>query len=270
MAKIFGERWHVVSARPLAKGPQAEVFRVIDTRGAFEGEYALKHILHPLQHDRFRREIEAVTALRHPNVIGLVDDSAFRNPAGDPEKHFLVMPIADGGELGSKGRIDRYKQCIDVVLQVGRQAASALIAAHDEGILHRDLKPSNILFMGLGHEVWLSDFGISLIREAALPDPANAAARAFMAPELENGAQLDVAPAADVFSLGKVLYFMYSGGMIPPGERLADPASNGLFQKGKRPGLLENLLRTMVCPLEDRVKTMPEVLMQLEAIGNRD
>lgn len=268
MAHVFGSRWQISSAKPLARNCQSEILRVVDTRGEYEGAYALKRILRPLRQERFKREIGAVTALRHPNVIGIINYSAFKDATGDPEKQFVVMPIADGGDLGRSGRVERYKESIDFVHQIGRQIVSALMTAHDEGVIHRDLKPANVLFMGLGHEIWLSDFGICLIRDPA-SDPHDCG-RAFLAPELEMGAQLDVPPAVDVYSLGKVLYFLFSGGVTLPGHSLEDAQYTAILRQGKRRQALRALLRQMVCPLEDRLKTMPEVMSGLDTLKGSD
>jgi Protein kinase domain len=161
-----------------------------------------------------------------------------------------------------------YKNSVDAVLQVARQLASALGAAHQAGIIHRDVKPKNILFTGNGHDAWLSDFGICLIRKAPriTETPEVMGPRAFMAPELEDGGQLDVTPAADIYSLGKVIYFMLSGGVIVPRERLHEPQFAGIFDKGQRHQLLEMLLRRMICPLEQRISTAADVLAELKKI----
>jgi serine/threonine protein kinase len=267
MTRIYGQRWQVSSGRPLAEGAQGEILRVTDLRGEFEGDYALKHVLKPRRHERFSREIEAVTWIRHPNVIGLVDASAFADSSRDRDKQFVVMPIAEGGDLGHGKRAKGYKESMDTVIPVGKQLASALLAAHSVGVIHRDLKPSNVLFTGLEHEIWISDFGICLIRE--LPrlgktDPP--AAPHFMAPELEGGIQLDVTPAADVYSLGMVLYYLFSGGVILQPEQIGKSTFSSNFLQSKCGKLFYSLLQQMVCPLETRLKAIPEVLNLLEAI----
>jgi serine/threonine protein kinase len=269
MANVYGGRWQIASAKPLAKNAQAEILRVTDNRNKFEGDYALKCVLRPARQERFRREIAAVTQLRHPNVIGLVDASALNDATGSPEKQYLVMPIAGGGDLGRKRRVEANRGSLDFVTQVGRQIASALMTAHDEGIIHRDLKPGNVLFMGLGHEIWLSDFGISLIREPAAPsdDPVVVGQQSFLAPELEGGRQLDVPPAADVYSLGKLLYFMFSGGAVLPEGDFSETQDASLFREGKARNLLGSLLAEMICPLENRLKTVPEVTRRLEDVA---
>jgi serine/threonine protein kinase len=269
MAKIYGGRWRIVDGKPpIGKGGQAEVFRVIDTHDEYGGEYALKRVLNPARHARFRHEIEAIKRIQHPNIIKLIDHSALDNPNGEIEKQFLVMPIAGGGDLSEAGRVSIYKDIIDGVIQVGKQLASALAAAHAEGIIHRDVKPENILFTGIGHETWLSDFGICLLRKQARTTDSGEVVgpRAFLAPELEDGGQLDVTPAADVYSLGKVLYYMISGGVILPRERLYEERYNRIFLKGERHQLLQTLLQQMICPLEQRLKDMTDVERRLAKI----
>jgi serine/threonine protein kinase len=120
------------------------------------------------------------------------------------------MPIAEGGNLAKPERLAFYTGSIEATLHVATQIASALAAAHVKKIIHRDVKPANVLFTGTGHQCLLTDFGICLVRDK----PRNTETKevvgpwAFMAPELEEGGQLDVSPAADICSLGKVIYFL--------------------------------------------------------------
>ncbi|HTV13543.1 MAG TPA: protein kinase [Acidobacteriaceae bacterium] len=268
MAKVYGERWQVSADKPLAKNSQSEILRVVDTRGEFAGEYALKRVLRPHFHERFGMEIEAVANLRHPNVIALVAGSAFARTSGNSREPYWVMPIAGGGDLGVRRRTEAYRYSIDWILVVAKQLTSALVAANATGIIHRNIKPANVLFTGQGQEIWLSDFGIALIREPLRPEDGDAwvEQQAFIAPELEQGSQLDVTPAADVYSLGKVFYFMYSGGQDAPHHLTGSADHSAIFQKGKRCKLFGGLLREMICPLQDRLKTMPEVERRLESI----
>src|SRR3984893_17190813 len=223
MAKKYGGRWQIVDGAPLGSGGQGQVFRRTDIAMQHEGELALKRKPDHNRRERLRREVEAIKQLTHPNVIPLIDHSAL-DETDNPEKQFLVMPIAHGGDLDSPGRLQLYKGSIDGVLQVAKQVTLALVTAHAAKIVHRDVK-KNILFTGIGHNIWLSDFGICLIRETPriTETPEVMGPRGFMAPELEEGGQLDVGPAADIYSLGKVIYYMFSGGLIVPRERISEP-----------------------------------------------
>jgi hypothetical protein len=274
MAKVYGGRWQLVDKPELGRGGQGTVFRVKDRSGVLQGEFALKRVLDVNRRERFRREIEAIKRLTdpdthqaHPNIISLIDHSAL-DDTGNPEKQFLVMPIANGGDLDDAGRLSLYKDSIDAVLQVAKQVAGALSAAHAAKIVHRDVKPENILFTGAGHELWLSDFGICLIREAPriTEPPEVMGPRAFMAPELEQGGQPDVTPSADIYSLGKVIFYMLSGGVSHPRELLHEEQFRKVFAKGERYVLMEFLLRRMICPQGQRIQSAEEVIEQLEKI----
>jgi serine/threonine protein kinase len=267
MAKIYGGRWRL-SGDTLGRGGQSEVFRVVDDSGALQGEYALKRVRNPGRHDRFKAEIEAIRRLQHPNIITLTDHSALEDLTGEIERQYLVMPIASGGDLAAPGRVALYKDNIEGTLQVALQLASALEHAHVAAIIHRDVKPANVLFTGNGHEIWLADFGICLIRETERNTELHeiVGPRSFMAPELEAGGRLEVTPSADIYSLGKVIYFMISGGTILPREELNDPRFSHLFERGDRYRRLQLLLDRMICKLSGRLKTMSEVVAELKAI----
>jgi serine/threonine protein kinase len=274
MAKKYGNRWETLDAPLLGDGGQAKVFRVRDASGQLEGDFALKRVFNVIRRERFRREIEAIKRLTdpktggtHPNIISLIDHSAL-DESDDSEKQFLVMPLAHGGDLTKPGRRALYKDSIEAVLQVAKQVAIALQIAHQAGVIHRDVKPGNVLFTGNGHDTWLSDFGICLIREAPriTETPEVVGPRDFMAPELEDGGKLEVGPAADVYSLGKLIYYMLTGGVILPRERLHEPHLRKIFEKSERHRLLEILLTQMVCGLERRMESMSSVIEELSKI----
>jgi serine/threonine protein kinase len=173
-----------------------------------------------------------------------------------------------GGDLSKV--VDRYRGQLDGVLTVAIQIARALQSAHAARIIHRDVKPENILFPGEDHPIWVADFGICLIqargqrntREGEVVGPI-----AFMAPELEAGGQLAVTPAADIYSLGKVIYYMITGGVRMWRERLHEEAYAAPFAAGGRPLRLKIVLSQMICALPERIQSMDEVLSRLEALA---
>ena len=271
MAKIYGSRWKIEGTK-LGHGGQSEVFSVIDLKGEYEDRLALKRVLNPSRNERFLSEIEAIKRIQHANIIRLIDHSALDDESSIDEKQYLVMPIARGGVLSDPERLALYWESLDSVLIVVKQINQALIAAHATGIIHRDIKPQNILFSGNGHEVWLADFGICLIREQPRTTETGEVVgpRSFMAPELEDGGILEVTPAADIYSLGKVIYYMISRGVIIPREQVHEAKYRELFPRGGRYTLLQLLLERMICPLDRRIREATEVADIIENIAAWD
>ncbi len=155
------------------------------------------------------------------------------------------------------------------VLQVAVQLADALAAAHALGIVHRDVKPANILFPRLDNEIWLSDFGICHIGTApeGLTETGEVVGpRGFTAPELEFGGSATVTGSADIYSLGKVIYYMLSGGRLIAREHLDTTECNTVFGKGERYSILRALLLRMIAPLERRISLVSEVAQELRRI----
>ena len=236
--------------------------------GQYQRPCALKRVFNAERHERFREEVEAIKTLSHPNIVPLFDHSALDAVPGDDARQYLVMPRAEGGNLAKA--VDRYRGRLDDVLTVAIQIAHGLQAAHAARIIHRDVKPENILFPGEGHAIWVADFGICLIqareqrntRDGEVVGPA-----VFMAPELEDGGQLAVTPDADIYSLGKVIYNMITGGVRMPRERLHEEAYAAPFAAGGRLLRLKILLSQMICARPYRIQAMPEVIRRLEAIA---
>ena len=157
---------------------------------------------------KFRQEIEALARIDHPGVVGVLD-------AGDtPDaKPFLVMQYVKGHTLRSM--IKHEGMSFDQVATIIRQAAHALSAAHDQGVLHCDLKPENIMLQDLGDEeyqVKIVDFGIAKIKDSQITAGSSgtrvAGTAFYMAPEQIEGTP---SPASDVFALSVIAYEMLTG-----------------------------------------------------------
>jgi serine/threonine protein kinase len=263
---LYGGRWRIGDG--LGQGGQSHVFRAVDTTGHLQGDFALKRILNPERRERFYNEIEATKHLSHPNIIRLIDHSALDPGSTNEQKSFLVMPIAEGGDLSDRDRLSIYAGSTEAVLNVARQVASGLEVAHAAGVFHRDIKPQNILFTGKGHNIWISDFGVCLMRggERSTETGEVVGPQGFMAPELEHGGKLDVTAAADVYSLGKVIFYMFSDGIVVPRELVHDQRYDQLFAASERTQRLRFLLGRMISPLPQRLKTMGDVLKELKAL----
>ena len=158
--------------------------------------------------ERAEREARLAARLNHPHVVAVFD------LIEEGEEHWLVMEYVEGRTLSELVREDGALTP-DEAAPLLRQAADALAAAHESGIVHRDVKPSNILVTAEG-QVKLSDFGIARAEaDASLTQTGLVTGSpAYLAPEVASG-QMATA-AADVWSLGATAYHALAG--TPPYE----------------------------------------------------
>jgi TolB-like protein/tRNA A-37 threonylcarbamoyl transferase component Bud32 len=155
---------------------------------------------------RFRREAQAAAKLDHPNILPIYEVS--ESEEGLP---FFSMKFAGGGSLLEAAPALRSEPRRAVALMA--QVARAVQYAHDQGILHRDLKPGNILLDGHS-EPLVSDFGLAKWLEPTgdlTRTPSIFGTPGYIAPEQVNGSAGKLTPAADVYSLGAVLFHLLTG-----------------------------------------------------------
>jgi serine/threonine-protein kinase len=196
--------------RALGHGGMGVVYLAEDTRLA--RPVTLK-ALHPQdtadekRRERLRLEARAAAALVHPNVAAV---HALEEISG---QLFIVAEYVAG--LTARERLDAGGPfSVDEAVEVARQVARGLGAAHGRGIIHRDLKPENIL-IGENHVVRILDFGIARTiasepeRERLTAAGVTVGTPGYMAPEQLDGAAGDV--RSDLFALGTVLYELVSG-----------------------------------------------------------
>jgi TolB-like protein len=154
---------------------------------------------------RFQREAKAVARLSHPNIVQVHDFG--QDEDGNP---FLVMELVRGKSLDAVLK-DRGALPPALVVDLVRQAALGLSAAHQAGIVHRDIKPQNMLLDEVG-QLKLVDFGIarvSGVNEGLTSGNEALGTLHYMAPEVLSGQQAD--HRADIYSLGLVAYNLLSG-----------------------------------------------------------
>lgn len=193
----------------IARGGMGVVYRA---RQQFSGRIvALKRVLgyHSDSAEtlaRFRREAEAASALDHPNILPIYE-------VGESEDGlpFFAMKFAPGGSLREAGpALHRSpEQIVPLMLQVAR----AIESAHAKGLLHRDLKPGNILLDGRG-EPLVCDFGLAkwLADSSDLTQTLTVfGTPGYIAPEQARGPAKAVGPAADIYSLGAILFDLLAG-----------------------------------------------------------
>jgi serine/threonine protein kinase/Flp pilus assembly protein TadD len=155
---------------------------------------------------RFRREAEAAASLDHPNILPIYEVSE-----SDDGLPFFSMKFAAGGSLldAAPGLRDDPRRIVTLIAKVTR----AVQHAHGHGILHRDLKPGNILLDGCGQPL-VSDFGL-----AKWLDTSSDLTRTltifgtpgYIAPEQAQGPAKNVTSAADIYSIGAVLFDLFTG-----------------------------------------------------------
>jgi serine/threonine-protein kinase len=194
----------------LGRGGMGEVWRATDE--ILGRPVAIK--LLPPEHtdaeamERFRREAHAGAVVNNPHVIGVHDFG----PYGD--SCYLVMELVDGENLATELRREGCFDPADAAW-IAAQVAEGLAAAHQEGVVHRDIKPGNLLITP-DRTVKIADFGIACFvadtDEDDCPDGHLLGTSYYVAPE--RAAAQPAGPAADVYSLGCVLYQLLTGG--PP------------------------------------------------------
>jgi eukaryotic-like serine/threonine-protein kinase len=191
----------------IATGGMGSVHRAIDTHlGRPVAVKVLKRVLadDPTFLERFRREARAAAAISHPGVARVYDYGERSS------EQFIVMELVEGETLAER-IAHRGPLPWPEAFAIAEQVASALSAAHGHGVIHRDVKPANILVDRSGR-VKVTDFGIArAARATTLTRPGMVLGSAnYVAPEQAQGAA--VGPAADLYSLGCVLYESVVGG----------------------------------------------------------
>ena len=153
---------------------------------------------------KFKREAEAVASLSHPNIVNVYDVGE------DGKVHYIVMELVEGQNLKdiikNEGTLDEY-----TALDITKQIAKALGAAHKKGIIHRDINPHNILISNEGRLVKVTDFGIAkAVSSSTMTSTGSIIGSVhYFSPEQAKGKY--VGNTTDLYSLGIVLYEMIIG-----------------------------------------------------------
>jgi hypothetical protein len=222
----------------LGHGAMATVFRARDTN--LGREVALKVMTLAVaaradSAERFRREAQAVAAVKHPGIVEVFDFVTAQLEAGEPA--YIVSELIRGPTLrkfldGRRGRL-----LPETAALIALPLAEALQAAHSHGVVHRDIKPDNVMLEhGEGARVVLTDFGVAHVTglETMTATGALVGSPSYMSPEQGRGD--DVGPASDLFSLGILLYEMATGHLPFTGRdplQVLASIGRGIY---KRPG----------------------------------
>ncbi len=208
LQQVLGTQYEVRTL--IGRGGFADVYAVWDTR--LKRELAVKVlrpelVLSDVILERFRREAEAVAALRHPGILPIFDVGEGNGLA------YIIMPRVEGESL--RARLERcHTATAEEVEMILLEAASALSVAHDAGMVHRDIKPENIMLEGKNARVLLMDFGIAKAVDAGQGELTQSGViigtPQYMSPEQAAGERA-VDHRSDQYSLAVVGYRMLTG-----------------------------------------------------------
>jgi serine/threonine protein kinase len=225
----FGSRWLLAQKEPLGKGGQGQAYLVSDALDPNGPKYVAKVLSGARLTDQSQRwkrmeeEVEACKSFNHPNVVRFIDSGRTQNS----QYPFFVMPFYAGKSLQERGALLGSPPVEIFGLFAG--VCDGVAHAHSKGIIHRDIKPANIFVDATGQPV-VGDFGLCFRFDAeSLTDPMEVAtARFFGAPELRNGHLENPQPSADIYSLGKLLYWLFAGRVYDRDEQEYDRADRKL------------------------------------------
>ena len=223
----------------LGAGGMGEVYRARDTK--LGRDVALKILPASMTADadrltRFEREARLLATLNHPNIGAIYGlESRASDRPGEAGAPVLVLELIEGESLAEHiPKMERGRARVRAALEIARQIAEALDAAHERGVVHRDLKPGNISITSEGVAKVL-DFGLAKSQvDPSGADIANSptitvegtrdgvilGTAAYMSPEQARGRAVD--KRTDVWSFGCVLYEMLAGAKPFAGETTSD------------------------------------------------
>jgi len=221
---------HYKVLEKIGQGGMGEVYRAEDTN--LSREVAIKVLPEQFTQDpqrlaRFEREAKLLASLNHPNI------AAIHSFEHSDDVHFLVLELVPGETLAE--RVAKGPLPVEEALEVCRQIAEGVEAAHERGVIHRDLKPANVKVTPEG-KVKILDFGLAKAfeDEASVTDISQSptlteemtragvilGTAAYMSPEQARGKPVD--KRADIFAFGAVLYELLTGKRTFEGETITE------------------------------------------------
>ena len=265
---------HYKVTAKLGQGGMGEVYRATDTK--LGREVAIKVLPASFATDkerlaRFEREARALAQLNHSHIAGVYD---FDQSEG---QWFLAMELIEGEDLSY--RLHRGPLLVEEALEISKQIAEALEAAHEKGIIHRDLKPANVKLTE-DVQVKVLDFGLAktadsdttgssaadsmsptITADHTLPGTILGTA-AYMSPEQARGKAVD--KRSDIWSFGCVLFECLTGKRIFQGEDTTEILAAIIKGEPDWTALPENTPPTVhlllrKCLAKDRKRRLPDI-----------
>jgi serine/threonine protein kinase len=251
VGSLLGQRFEVLGLA--GRGGMGTVYKARDRE---RGEPVALKLLHATTGDggefeRFEREARILSELQHPAIVSHIDHGQMADG-----QHYLAMEWLEGHDLGF--RLSRGPLPVRDALCLIERTADALSQAHERGIIHRDIKPGNLfLVAGDPGQVKLLDFGVArhAVRSYGQTRTGMVVGTPeYMSPEQARGSR-DLSPAADLFSLGCVLYECLAGQPPFVADHIAAVLVRILFEdpppiESLRPGLPPELSALLAALLQ--------------------
>ncbi|MEP7052664.1 MAG: serine/threonine-protein kinase [Pseudomonadota bacterium] len=274
IGSVVDNRYEVLSV--LGEGGMGIVYEV--RHRALGKHFALKALRKDLASDgeiaaRFMQEARTAASVSHPGLVEITDFGSL--PSGQP---FFVMELLEGQSLAAlirRGGPIPAGRGVDII----RQVAEALAAAHERSIIHRDLKPDNIHITpveGGRDRVTIVDFGLARVIGASRLTRAGMVFGTphYMSPEQAMGEVTD--HRADVYALGVVMYEMFTGsvpfeadsymGVLTKHMYMAPTPPSQVAGTGKLGALEGMLLRCLEKKPEQRYASLRDLIRDLDRL----
>jgi serine/threonine protein kinase len=283
-AALIGQQLgHYKIEREIGRGGMGVVYLAQDV--SLDRPVALKLLPKHLTSDssrlrRFEREARTVSALNHHNILTIYEIAHLDG------LNYIATEFIDGVTLRERIRSKELK--LSEALDIAEQIASALVAAHEAGIVHRDIKPENVMLRRDGY-VKVLDFGLAKLTEQEAGEVGTTSATiagtntdtevmgtvGYMSPEQARGESVD--QRTDIFSLGVVIYEMVTGQMpfearpagtlVPTSREEPPPLAHYLLEA---PAELQQIVnKALHANKEERYQTAAEFLTDLKKVRLR-
>jgi len=271
---------HYKVLEKIGQGGMGEVYRAEDTN--LSRDVAIKVLPEQFTKDpqrlaRFEREAKLLASLNHPNIAAI---HSFEHA---DDVHFLVLELVPGETL--QERVAKGPLPVEEALEVCRQIAEGVEAAHEKGVIHRDLKPANVKVTPEG-KVKILDFGLAKAfeDEAPVTDISQSptlteemtragvilGTAAYMSPEQAKGEAVD--KRADIFAFGCVLYELLAGKRTFDGKTITETLGAIIHKEPDWDGLpattpwriQELLRRCLTKDAHDRLRDIATVRIEVK------